>query len=82
MSLAKRVAIKQKLAGRYKIAIRVRCKVWVFPTSKTTQLPRVAQGRLSAGVGFSTDWDSLMRFGVRWATTLVVALGFAVPSII
>jgi len=36
------------------------------------------QGRLSAGVGVGTDWDSLLRFGVRWATTLVVALGLYV----
>jgi hypothetical protein len=35
-------------------------------------------GRLSGGVGFSTDWDSLMRSGVRWATTLVLALGLYV----
>jgi hypothetical protein len=34
-----------------------------------------AQGRLSAGVGLSTDWDSLMRFGARCATTVILALG-------
>jgi hypothetical protein len=48
-------------------------------TTFTVAWPQAGvQGRLSAGVGFSTDWDSLMRFGVRWATTLVVALGLYV----
>ena len=45
-------------------------------TNFTVAWPQAGvQGRLSGGVGFSTDWDSLMRFGVRWATTLVLALG-------
>ena len=48
-------------------------------TTFTVAWPRAGvQGRLSAGVGFSTDWDSLMRFGVRWAATLVLALGLYV----
>ena len=34
-----------------------------------------ARGQLSAGVGFSTDWLSLMRFGERSAATLSLALG-------
>lgn len=48
-------------------------------TNFTVAWPRAGvQGRLSGGVGFSTDWDSLMRFGVRWATTLLLALGLYV----
>jgi hypothetical protein len=34
LSLANPVAIRQTLAGRYKITIRVRCKIRVFPTSQ------------------------------------------------
>jgi hypothetical protein len=45
-------------------------------TTFTVAWPQTgAQGRLSAGVGLSTDWDNLMRFGARWATTVILALG-------
>jgi len=48
-------------------------------TTFTVAWPQAgAQGHLSGGVGFSTDWDSLMRFGLRWVTTLVVAFGLYV----
>ncbi|MDE2138560.1 MAG: hypothetical protein KGJ68_14100 [Gammaproteobacteria bacterium] len=36
------------------------------------------QGRLSAGVGVSTGWLALMRFGARWAATVAVALALYV----
>jgi hypothetical protein len=36
-------------------------------TTFTVAWPQAgAQGRLSAGVGLSTDWDNLMRFGAPW----------------
>jgi hypothetical protein len=45
-------------------------------TTFTVAWPQAgAQGRLSAGMGLSTDWDNLMRFGARWATTVILALG-------
>jgi hypothetical protein len=45
-------------------------------TTFTVAWPQTGvQGRLSAGVGFSTDWVALVRFGLRWATTLVAAFG-------
>ena len=48
-------------------------------TTFTVAWPQTAvQGRLSAGVGFSTDWVALVRFGLRWATTLVAAFGLYV----
>ena len=48
-------------------------------TNFTVAWPQAGvQGRLSGGVGISTDWDSLLRFGMRWAATLVLALGLYV----
>src|SRR6266853_6558646 len=41
--LAKRVAIKRTLAARYKITIRVRCKIWVFPTSERREFPEAVK---------------------------------------
>jgi hypothetical protein len=48
-------------------------------TAFTVAWPQTGvHGRLSAGVGLRTSWDSLLRFGVRWGTTLVLASGLYV----
>ena len=45
-------------------------------TTFTVAWPRAdGRGQLSAGIGLSTDWDGLMRFGARWAATVTLALG-------
>jgi len=45
-------------------------------TTFTVAWPRAdGRGQLSAGIGLSTDWDSLIRFGARWAATVSLALG-------
>jgi hypothetical protein len=33
------------------------------------------RGLLSGGLGFSTSWDALTRFGTRWLITLILAIG-------
>jgi hypothetical protein len=72
-AITRRLALAWPLIG---LLLMAALGAW---TTFTVVWPQAGvQGRLSAGVGFSTDWDSLMRFGVRWATTLALALGLYV----
>jgi hypothetical protein len=69
-AVTRRLALAWPLVG---ILFTAALGAW---TTFTVAWPQAgAQGRLSAGVGLSTDWDSLMRFGARWATTVILALG-------
>lgn len=72
-TVTRRLALAWPLVG---LLLTTALGAW---TTFTVAWPQAgAQGHLSGGVGFSTDWVALMRFGLRWVTTLVAAFGLYV----